>query len=200
VGIPGTSHALDIAGRVGVSESLIARARELMGERDLRLEEQIQRVQTARREAELERQRRRELSKEVEQTGSKLQDERQEVEFQRAWLHEEADALVDDELRAARELLEGPLRELVNGPRGFGEKAKSLLDSLATLLHGTSIHRRRMKFIGGVKRGMTVYVPSLRKRCVVKKIDRVREKLTVEVGNMRLEIPFENASWLAPVE
>ncbi|MCA8943958.1 MAG: endonuclease MutS2, partial [Planctomycetes bacterium] len=127
IGIPGTSHALDIAGRVGIAPDLVERARELMGIRDTRLEEQIERVQKARREAELERQRRRDLSREAEEAGDRLRSEQQELELKNAWLHEEADALVEEELRAARDLLVQPLRELANGPRGFAEKAAVLL-------------------------------------------------------------------------
>ncbi len=200
IGIPGTSHALDIAGRVGIAPSLVDRARELMGMQDTRLEEQIQRVQVARREAELERQRRRELSKEAEQAGDKLRTEQKELEHKNAWLHEEADALVDEELRAARELLEAPLKELCNGPRAFADKAQQLLDSLGSLMDGTSVHRRRMQFLGNVKKNSHVYVPRFRKACVVKKVDRTRELVTIEVGKMRMEVPFEDVSWLQPLD
>jgi DNA mismatch repair protein MutS2 len=48
IGIPGTSHALDIAGRVGMPHELVKRARELLGRQDQGLEEVIGQVQKAR--------------------------------------------------------------------------------------------------------------------------------------------------------
>ena len=45
-----------------------------------------------------------------------------------------------------------------------------------------------------------VFVPRLGKRCKVKKVDRARELFTLEVGKMRLEVPFEDVSWLQPMD
>ena len=57
-----------------------------------------------------------------------------------------------------------------------------------------------MKFLGGLRKDGVVYVPRLAKRCTVKKLDRTREVLTIEVGKMRIEIPFEDVSWLHPLD
>src|SRR5262249_20384129 len=55
VGIPGSSHALAIAGRVGMPAAVVARARELLGVRDTTLQDVIDRVQVARADAEADR-------------------------------------------------------------------------------------------------------------------------------------------------
>ena len=67
-------------------------------------------------------------------------------------------------------------------------------------MEGTSVHRRRMKFIGGIKKNATVYVPRFGKQCTVKKVDRTRELVTIEVGKMRIEVPFEDVSWIQPLD
>ena len=148
VGIPGASHALDIARRVGVPQALVDRAHELIATRDERLESVIEGVQQARQRAEEDRQRTERLSREAESVGAQIEVERREIELRKAWLAEEADAVVDEELRAARELLQNALKPFVNAPRPFGEKAKQLLTTIDGLLRGTSVHRRRMKFVG----------------------------------------------------
>lgn len=200
VGVPGSSHALDIAGRVGMPSALVARARVLLGERDRRLEDVIESVQVVRREAESDRARAAELSREAALSEDQVRKRLQELEVKQAWLEEEATDFVAGELRAAQTLLEAPLRELANAPRPFGEKARELLDVLGGLLRGSTLHRRRMKFLGTVSKDSVVFLPRLRRQCTVKKVDRVREILTVEFGKLRLEVPFEDVSWLVPLD
>ena len=71
---------------------------------------------------------------------------------------------------------------------------------LQAFLRDATVHRRRMKFLGALRKDGVVYVPRLARRCTVKKLDRTREVLTIEVGKMRMEIPFEDASWLQPLD
>src|SRR5690606_33131548 len=118
VGIPGASHALDIAGRVGLPEAVVERARALLGRRDQRLEQVIEEVQRARREAEAERRRTENLKRAAEVESDQLREKRLDVERRGAWLEEEADALVEEELRRVRARLEAPLKRLANAPRG----------------------------------------------------------------------------------
>jgi hypothetical protein len=57
-----------------------------------------------------------------------------------------------------------------------------------------------MRFLGRIKKDAVVWVPRLGKRCTVRKVDRVREVITLEVGKLRLEVPFEDVSWLQPLD
>jgi DNA mismatch repair protein MutS2 len=200
VGIPGASHALDIAGRVGMPAAVVARARALLGERDRSLEDAIEGVQSARRSAEEDRRRTAQLTREAESAGERLNQRLAEAERRGTWLDEEADALLQEQLQAIRSALEGPLRHLANGPRPYSEQAETMLKTLAGLLHGTSVHRRRMKFIGGLRKGHKVYLPRWRRDAVIKKVDRVREIAVVEYGKLRMEVPFEDVSWLRPLD
>ncbi len=111
-----------------------------------------------------------------------------------------ADAVVDEYLKQSRAILDAGLVQLANAPKPFGDQAKKLREELGELGRRTSVHRRRMQFLGGLRKDHAVYVPRLGRRCTVKKVDRVREVLTVEIGKMRIEIPFEDASWLQPLE
>jgi DNA mismatch repair protein MutS2 len=200
VGVPGASHALDIAARVGVPGAVIARARELLGRRDSQLERVVERVHVVRREAEAERVRTLARAREVAETEEQVRQRLQDLERRYAWLEEEADHLLEEELRRARALVEGPLKQLQNAPRPHGEQARDVLARLHELLVGSSVHRRRMKFLGGLRADDVVFVPRLQKRCVVRKVDRVREVLTVLVGKMPVEVPFEDVSWLQPLD
>ncbi len=200
VGVPGASHALDIATSVGMPEAIVSRARAVLGKRSRTVEEVVERVQAARADAEADRRRSSELTLQAEAAEQKARAKLADADLKGAWLEEEAGNFVDAELRAARLLLEAPLKEFANAPQPWSGRAKALLDTLQGLLKGTSLHRRRMQFLGALRKDAVVWVPHLRRRCTVKKIDRVREILSLEVGAMRLEVAFEDVSWLQPLD
>jgi DNA mismatch repair protein MutS2 len=199
VGVPGASHALDVAASVGMPEDLVTRARAVLGKRSRTVEEVVEKVVEARQHAESERRRTTELVRQAEATERQARAKLNDAQVRGAWLEEEAAALLDAELRAARQLLEPPLKEFGNAPQPWASKAKGLLDALSALFKGTSLHRRRMQFLGSLRKDDVVYVPQLKRRCTVKKIDRVREMVSVDVGAMRMELPFEEVSWLQPL-
>ena len=200
VGIPGQSHALDIAGQVGMPEAVVRRARERLGKRDLSMEQAVAQVQDTRRRAEEDRQRTERLRGEAERAERQLGEERQALERRQAWLQEEADSVVDEQMRELRELLEQELKELQNAPKPYGEQARRLVERIVEHQKSSSVHRRRMRFLGDVRKDGVVWAARLGRRVVVKKVDRTRETCTVEVGKMRMEIPFEDVSWLQPLD
>lgn len=200
VGIPGASHALDVAGRIGMPLTVVERARELLGERDVRLERVIERVEVARREAEAGRRRVEQLELDARTNQRSIDEPRAEIELRHAWLEEEADALVDEQWRSIRIRLEEPLRRLSNAPRPFDADVRALQESIMEATVATPLHRRRMRFLAQVKKGDAVDPPRLGRRCSVRKVDRARQILSIEVGNMRLEVPFEDVSWIVPLD
>ena len=200
VGIPGASHALDIAGRVGMPEEVVVRARQLLGKRDTRLEEVIEQVQTARDSARADRARTAELSEQAARDAKQLEVRLTETEARQAWLEEEAGAYVDEEFRIARESLSEPMKELVNAPGEHGKRAKLLRETIDQLWKHTRLHRRRMRFIGALRKDHEIYLPRLQRTAVVRKVDRLRESVTVQYGKMKIDVPFEDVSWLKPLD
>ncbi len=72
-GVPGRSYALDIAARIGLPDEVLARARSLMNESSLGLEETVRNLQA--REQALER-----ASQELQQTRLDLEGAKQDLE------------------------------------------------------------------------------------------------------------------------
>jgi len=200
VGIPGNSHALDIAGRVGMPAAIVARARALLGKRDTSLQDVIQRVQSARIDAEAERRRTVEVANEVQQQKERLQEQQAGAERKANWLQEEADAVVAAELQAAQAAMAQPLQALLSAPGIHGERAKALKQIVDTLLQRAALHRRRMRFCGDLKKGDAVFLPRWNRRCRVHKVDSVREVVVVDYGKVKMEVAFEDVSWLEPLQ
>lgn len=199
VGIPGNSHALDIATRVGMPEGVVARARALLGGRDPTLDNVIEKVQVARREAEADRKRTAERSRAVADKHSELEDRLAEALRRETWLQEEADGVVEHELRAAKAALEEHVQALENAPGQHGARARALRETLGGLLKGAQVHRRRMKFCHGLKKGDQVFLPRWHRSAQVHKVDKVREMVTVDYGRVKMQVPFEDVSWLVPL-
>ncbi|MDO8349432.1 MAG: hypothetical protein Q7T30_04290 [Planctomycetota bacterium] len=199
IGIPGNSHALDVASRVGMPARVVERARELLGVRDKTLDHVIERVQVARREAEADRRRSADLTQAVVEQQSKLEERLADAVRKENWLQEEADGVVEAELRAAQAALEGHLTALVSAPGQHGERARAMKAVVDSLHKSAALHRRRMRFCHGLKKGDQVFLPRWRRLCVVHKIDKVRETVLVDYGNVKVEVPFEDVSWLQPL-
>lgn len=199
LGIPGNSHALDIATRVGMPLEVVARARELLGVRDKSLDHIIEKVQVARRDAEADRRRTADISRAVEKQHSRLEEQLAEAVRKETWLQEEADGAVEAELRAAQAAIAEPLGGLLNAPGQFGERARAIKRVTDSLLKRAALHRRRMQFCHALRKGDKVYLPKWRRLCPVSRVDKVHETVVVEHGNAKLEVPFEDVSWLQPL-
>ena len=200
IGIPGNSHALDIASRVGMPRSVVDRARELLGVRDQTLDHVIERVQVARRDAEADRRRTADLTRAVAQRHEELEDRMAQAVRKETWLQEEADGVVEAELRAVQAALQEPLTALVSAPGVHGEGARAMQQIVVGLLKRAALHRRRMQFCHALKKGDPVFLPRFARVCSVHKVDRVRETITIDYGKVKMEVPFEDVSWLQPLQ
>ena len=49
---------------------------------------------------------------------------------------------------------------------------------------------------GRLKKGDIVFLPRWRRTCQVHKVDKVKESVVVDYGNVKMEVPFEDVSWL----
>jgi len=199
VGIPGNSHALDIAGRVGMPMEVVARARTLLGVRDTALQEVIQKVQDVRRDAEADRKHAAERSRQVQQKEGKLDEELTAVQRKQEWLQEESDSVVATELQRVQQALLEAVVPLLSAPGAHGEKARALQRIVQSMQKPTAMHRRRMAFCHQLKKGDQVFLPKWGRTCLVAKVDKVRESVTVDHGKVRMDVPFEDVSWLQPL-
>ncbi|MBK8098903.1 MAG: hypothetical protein IPK26_17455 [Planctomycetes bacterium] len=199
VGIPGSSHALDIAVRVGMPPAVVERARGLLGKRDLSLEQVIERVQVARRDAEADRKKTQETTQQVQRQAEELQTKLTEAARTKTWLQEEADGVVESELRAAQAALLEALQPLLSAPAPHGERARGLKGVIEALQKRAALHRRRMRFCHDLKKGDRVFLPRWHRVCLVHKVDKIKETISVDYGNVKVDVPFEDVSWLQPL-
>ena len=56
-----------------------------------------------------------------------------------------------------------------------------------------------MAFCGSLKKGDTVFLPRWGRTALVHKVDGVKELVTVDYGRVRLEVPYDDVSWIQPL-
>ena len=74
-----------------------------------------------------------------------------------------------------------------------------LVDALISKKHELkTVADRRREFLAGVRKDDQVWVPRFQQHCRVRKINRSDERLTVQLGALTVEIPFDDVSFVSP--
>lgn len=194
IGTPGESRALAIARRHGLEDDLVDRAaaRLRRGEDEVRsLMEDVRRSRSAVEELRSEAD---ERLAELERGRRDLDAQREQVAESRELLDTEAEQDLAARIRGVRphiERLEGLLSQLPPGPRGeVGREVASLRGAL----DGAMLSQGRAAFLENLRKGEFVFVPKLKRRVLVHKVDRTRGRVVVKLGNQRVTFDFDDVS------
>lgn len=200
VGLPGTSHGLEIAARLGIPPAIVERARSFMGESEAEIEALLTDLKARRdRTAELERGLAAEKV-EVEAIAARLGEEGRVLrEERRVWEREKAEeaqrylddsrALVEALVRDLKE--KGAVGESVRESRGRLEAERKRIAERVHALAPDAGSGGGM----GVGVGDTVHVKSMNRDGRVVGTGNKPGRFFVETGGIRLELALED---LAP--
>lgn len=200
VGQAGASHAFEVSRHLGLDEEVLARARALRGEegRDLAVEAQevaSLRLDAGARLAEADR-----VREEAMASAAEAEAARDRLVARELSLEAEVDREMDERFRILECEIEAACERLAKAPLPFGEEARALLDRVRAILHRTPYGERRRAFAHRIKEGTSVYVIPLRRRGVVRKVNRSKERLSIDIGGMRADVAFRDVSWVEPPE
>jgi DNA mismatch repair protein MutS2 len=198
VGQPGNSNALIIARRYGIPAEVVRRAEGLVAEADRGTQDLLQELVSSGVEMEQSRIRAEEM---VQETRRKLADaDRQlsEAESARERVESEAESEVARILEEFAAAARPHLNALKNVPKALKDDACALEELLEHRLRMTPFAARRRELLRELKKNDHVYVPRFERVCRVEKLNRKDERLTVKVGDVSMEIAFDDVSWLRP--
>ncbi len=199
-GIPGASHALDIAKRYGIPGDVIDRARELLDENELSAEVLIEKVQMLDEELHRERKLISQLKMDLEREKKELEEKRKEIQMLQSGKDASAGREFLAEIERLRDMLlekEKELREadykkiaefrddLLKAQRQAQEAVeKAEKEAHCTDLLPFAAQRRR--------EGLEVFVFPLKRWGRVEEIDHAKKIALVVMGNsMKSRFPFE---------
>ncbi len=148
IGLPGRSNAFAIAARLGLHESVLARARGMIGEDELRVETLLSEIQEARHGAEAARKAAEREHRRVADLARQMSRKLVDFENQKAAAIETAREEVDKDLASVRESLRDLGRQ-IERKRGVGEPVAPMMQQtnaierqLAGLRPSPAAHQR----------------------------------------------------------
>ncbi len=198
LGIPGSSNAILIARRIGLDREILEAAEREMTQVNEPTREILGRMEQSRRRVEKER-RRAERTRRRVQGEAKVYEERfREIEALEDSLEAEAQQVVDDSVREAKDRLTPLVEQLKNVPKTHRAVVDTLAAEIERLLVSTPLGAKREEFARSLKKEDEVYIPKFRDRAKVKKIDKGGRRLTVLLNGISTEISFDDVTWISP--
>ncbi|MHB9107466.1 MAG: endonuclease MutS2 [Armatimonadota bacterium] len=220
-GLPGSSNALSISGRLGLPKSLIAHARELMGEAPQAFEQVLKQAEGARRALDRERSAAARSRQDAERTVEALKQQQRELDEKREASLARARVQAQDVLQKARQEANGLLEELRlairearaqadthQGPNlsALRRRAREVLDTLTESVEelpevppAPKAKTPDRPALTEVRAGQQVLVHSLGHRGIVLGNAKGNELVEVQVGIMRKRVPLSDLEPAAPV-
>jgi DNA mismatch repair protein MutS2 len=199
IGTPGESCALLIAKRLGLDPKLCQRAAERLVRRDREVAELMEKMRGAREQAERTRSDAEDRLREIEAQNRSLSEERGAVARKSELLESEAQLGLEERVREARRALSRAIAMLPQLSAVQGAAMREVLEQVESELSGASLTERRKQFLDALEKNRYVYVPRLKKRVVIAKVDRAKRELSVRLGHMLVQIAFdEDTSAEAP--
>lgn len=204
-GRPGSSYALEIAGRVGLSEDVVSRAREFLDRSKealedliLELEQQIDTAEQERLQAATERRKYENLRKDYDQKVAKIE---KELKKAKASAAEEAQKILNESSRK----IEQAIREIKEAEASTEsiKKAKQMVREQKEKVTEveTTIETEEQKQSGGerepidpdsLETGDLVYVTLFDSVGKIADNPRDKKRVLVEVGSKRIEVPVDH--------
>jgi DNA mismatch repair protein MutS2 len=221
-GLPGSSNALAIAGRLGLPKALVARARDLMGEAPQAMEQVLKQAEGVRRALDRELTGAQRANKEAQTRATALTDEQRAFAEQREAALARARHQAREIVQKAREEASTLLEELkaairahrdvapTNGPHptlaGSRAHTHQTLNALDTLIEETAPATPppsppplpSAPRLTTVVAGQSVYIPSVGHRGRVLESGAGDEEVMVQVGIMRLRVSIASLEPVAP--
>lgn len=194
IGTPGESCALLIARRLGLDPKLCQRAASRLERRERDVAELMEKMRGAREQAERARTHVEDRLRSVEAEERELAREREAVARKGELLAGEAQVGLEERVREARRALERARTLLPQLGAPISAQMRDVLEEVDRELSGASLTERRRAFLDSLEKNRFVYVPRLKKRVVISKVDRTRGELTVLLGSMSVKVAFDEVT------
>ena len=200
IGIPGKSNAFEISKRLGLSETIIERARTFLESEDVAFEDVLSGAEAQRRAAEETAERANAEYEKVKRLREELEREQNRLKNERAALREKAREearSVVNETRREMESLIAQLRKVQNIDRKALERAvQSSRDALrereATLYDNVAASDAPGAVPQKVTQGQSVFVASLNSTATVLKAADAKGNVQVQAGVVKLFVPISD--------
>ena len=204
VGMPGRSNAFAISGRLGLDESIIENAKEYVSDSDMRFESVVAALETARKEAENERNEVRSLRVKLEDTRKKTEQREHEFSVKQEKLmeqtREKANQIIENARYRSSQLLNEleEMKKQLNAENAAKLAEKARVDFKKTLNEleesADPVTKRTMSGEGvtELQKGDTVMVADINREATVLDVNNDKKQALVVSGAIKMWMEFSN--------
>lgn len=200
-GQPGQSHALTIARRLGLPDEVFERARSLMSDEHLNLEQLLARATEDRRRLTVELETASHDREIAASERQKLQDELAELKRDRKALlqeaYREASGIVDNTKREMQQVLREAKEKVAGGVTGVEPLREKVRQRKEAMTRGAAAseerHRPRVS-AEAIRPGQTVYLETFRANGTVQEVNLRKGRASVLVRGLAVEVKISDLS------
>jgi DNA mismatch repair protein MutS2 len=193
-GAIGRSRALSVAARAGLSESILARARERLGSNWAAADAALDRLEGELQKARADREDAAAAKKQVEQEVARLDEIRKRLDSERAQMRDKARLAIDRAIEAVRERTRRELERIREETRSGRALSRGALTTLLQTARDEAeiwIGNEPVK-AGEVAVGDPVRIEPFRTTGRVLKIDTARKEAEVDASGKRMRVSLGN--------
>jgi MutS2 family protein len=204
VGIPGKSNAFEISKRLGLSSSLIEKARDLISTDNIEFEELISNLQHNKITAENEREEAAKIKIEAQKLHEEYRDKKERLEKSKDTVINQARQEARRIIRQAKEEADEIIREIRKAAEAQGEtnrnqqieearkRLKEKLDVIDDSMAESLVPRNNLKPIKNIKPGDSVFIVTLNQNGYVLSAPDNKGEVLVQVGLMKINAHISN--------
>ena len=203
LGGTGSSNAIQIADRLGLDKSIVARAKSLLSDDKVQFDAIILSAERTRRQAEAEKAEIEKLKIEIVKEHNLARQTREIVENERQKLNDtmrkEANKILQDYLIDAEETIE-KIKKIAQNPTEQGLfEARKLNSKLKKLSYEDESGENIQEYDNTpIKIGDSVYITSLDKTAIVVADDKRKAEYTVKIGLMTTNVKYGKVKKIVP--
>ncbi len=206
IGIPGKSNAFAISRRLGLSEGIIDRANDILSDEDIRFEDVITDLETARVNAERDAQENERMKREIKELRKQVEADREKLKKNKSRIldeaHREAKIIVMDAKSEANEIIRDLEKMRQKGIKSgnIDTKAQNVRDTLKKREDSLDEKMKRAakpkeRFVDPPKNlmpGESVKIIDLDQEAVVLKAPDKSGNVRVEAGIIKMDVHVTN--------
>jgi DNA mismatch repair protein MutS2 len=191
LGTPGSSNALLITERLGMPQTLLRKADQLMQSRNQDATRLIEQLQRSRRAAEQRRQQAQGLLDQAERAQRDANAQLQDAQAEGQRLKRLAEVELAEAMRQIRAVTEQLERNVQNAPARWREIVTQSIGRVRELAAHTPLAKRHQIYLAQLKKGDEVYAIPFKRRAIVERLRRKRQTVVLLMGAKQIELPFE---------
>ena len=201
IGIPGKSNAFAISKKLGLSDSILNRAKSFLESDTFSIEELLKSIYDDKSLIEKEKDTIQKQLKQIELLKSSLENEKNKIKDKKEKIIEDAKQEAREILLDAKEKVSYSIREMQNGSqKNLNQIRNSLNNSIkSTYSNSISTHNVNTKNTSfhPIQKGDTVFVSTLNQNGIVLSEPNKSKQVQVQVGPAKLNVELNKLSYIS---